>query len=73
MATKKKDEEHTFITVEIDRDMYFRLLEICLAEKKTLDELCSEALHKFVEAVNNGSIVLPKKKKRKPKPIVYRA
>ena len=58
---KKKEEEFTYITVNIERDLYFKLIAICLRERKTLDEICSEALNVYATGILNGTIKLPTK------------
>ncbi len=71
---KKKEEEFTLLSVNIDRPLYFALLEICLAEKKTLDELVNECMRKYAEGILNGTIkpMTKARKKRIKKEIMYR-
>ncbi len=41
---KIKDEHKVLVAVNIDDDIYFKLLEICLKERKTLDQVVNEIL-----------------------------
>ncbi len=46
---KVNQENHVLVAVNIDDDIYFKLLEICLKEHKTLDQLVNEILREQIK------------------------
>jgi hypothetical protein len=37
------------VTIELEDDLYFLLLEVCIKERKALDQLINEILHEYIE------------------------
>ena len=46
---KPKEQAYVPVTLSLDEDVYFGLLEICLRERKTLDQLVNEILSDYVK------------------------
>lgn len=56
----KKEESHTFVSVPIERDLYFKILQCCIDRQETIDEFFSAALKHYINAFEEAKKAGPK-------------
>jgi hypothetical protein len=44
-----KESKKVLVTFELENDLYFKVLEACVAERITLDEFVEKALRSFID------------------------
>ena len=49
MKKLPKEEAYVNISIELEKDVYFTLLEMCIAQRKTFDQLMGEILKSHID------------------------
>lgn len=44
-----KEIKKTLVTLDLETSLYFRMLEICVSERWTIDEFVEKALQSFID------------------------
>jgi hypothetical protein len=51
---QKKEKKFEYVDIKLDEDIYFRLLQICIDTKKTIDEIILMAIENYKNELIKG-------------------